>query len=537
LKAIFSTSCPSCGAPVEVYSATAVMVVCPYCQSSLVRTDNALLDSGKKSAVIEDYSPLQLYTSGTYEGQPFTLIGRLQVQYDRGVWNEWHALLDNGRSAWLAESGGQYVFTSEQGSFAPPTQLSFAQLRAGQSVLNYQKTRFIAADIRTATAFKANAQGELPYPLQHDQPMKVADFRNENRFLTLDYSDNSSSPLVYLGQTVQLSKLSLQNLRDQHQILQQAGKIKGTTKSSQCPNCGGSIAWVEGMTAQVVCQSCHADIDLSADQAKVVEIYNFRKSQEKQFSLKLGQTASIDQVQWTIIGLVKKAELESADAWPAMLGDSSKSLFSSDGWLEYLLYNPQAGFLWLVESSDGTWAVSTTLNQWPKLNLNQQPYNQQGQIMAKLYDYGGRVEYAAGAFYWHIQPNDINCYSDYGSSNDKLSAEYSKEELAWSNSKTVSVQQIAQWFGQANLMPKPQQRQNADNQSILNRVNNSRSGQQKSGKNTATLLLLLYGFINFPAFLMSFSSLFSLIIVGAMSYFVYFLLGKPFNARNQEESR
>lgn len=535
MKAIFSTSCPSCGGPVSVYSATAVVVVCPYCQSSLVRADDGLLDSGKKSAIIEDYSPLQLNTSGTFEGEPFTLIGRLQVQYDRGVWNEWHALFNNGSSGWLAESGGLYVFTRNQGRFAPPAQLDFDALRAGRSILNYQKTRFIAADIRTATAFKANAQGELPFALQHDQPMKVADFRNENRFLTLDYSDDPKNPLVYLGQTVQLPKLSCQNLRSEQQILQQAGKLKGTAKSSQCPNCGGSIKWVEGMTAQVVCPSCHADIDLSADQAKVVEIYNFRSNQEKQFSLKLGQTANIDQVQWTIIGQIKKAELESADAWPAMLGDSSKSLFSSDGWLEYLLYNPQTGFLWLIENGDGTWATSTTQNVWPRLNLNQQPYNQQGHIMSKLYDYGGRVEYAAGAFYWHIQPNDINCYSDYGSASDKLCAEYSKEELAWSHSKTVTTQQIAQWFGQPSLLPNPQSAQNSQNQAILNKINRQRSVQQGSGKNTAILLLLVYGFINLPAFFMSLSSLFSIIMVGAISYFVYFLLGKPFTPNSSEE--
>ena len=64
----------------------------------------------------------------------------------------------------------------------------------------------------------------------------------------------------------------------------------------------------------------------------------------------------------------------------------------------------------------------------------------------KLYDYGGRVSYAAGAFYWHIRAGDITYYQDYQQSGSKLSAQRTRNELAWSKNTPVSRKQLAAWF-------------------------------------------------------------------------------------------
>ena len=77
----------------------------------LILEGQALTESGRHSAVLRDFSPLQVGTSGSWKGQLFTLIGRLQVQYDGGGWNEWHALMADGSSAWLSESSDRFVFT------------------------------------------------------------------------------------------------------------------------------------------------------------------------------------------------------------------------------------------------------------------------------------------------------------------------------------------------------------------------------------------------------------------------------------------
>jgi hypothetical protein len=63
----------------------------------------------------------------------------------------------------------------------------------------------------------------------------------------------------------------------------------------------------------------------------------------------LGDVGKIDNVEYTLIGLLQAEELgEDADA----------------PWVEYLLYNATAGFLWLVESSEG-WDKVSVLNEMP----------------------------------------------------------------------------------------------------------------------------------------------------------------------------
>ena len=133
----FKTDCPSCGAPVHAHSATAVTLVCGFCHSLLVRQGAGIIDSGRDSALLEDFSPLQIGTSGTFANRPFAIIGRLQAKYDAGMWNEWYVQFEDGANGWLSESGDQYVFTLPA---AEPLQEipEFSSLVAGRSSLIYR---------------------------------------------------------------------------------------------------------------------------------------------------------------------------------------------------------------------------------------------------------------------------------------------------------------------------------------------------------------------------------------------------------------
>ena len=73
-------NCPSCGAPAAFRSSAAVMVVCEFCHSTLLKDADTVKDIGKMSTVLEDYTPLQIHTSGQWDGQGFTLVGRIQLR-------------------------------------------------------------------------------------------------------------------------------------------------------------------------------------------------------------------------------------------------------------------------------------------------------------------------------------------------------------------------------------------------------------------------------------------------------------------------
>ena len=111
----YRAPCPGCGAPVEFKSAQSTHAVCPYCQSTVVRSGEVLTRLGKMAELFDDHSPLQLMASGRIQldgkDVPFTLIGRLQYKGDAGVWTEWAAFLNDGTLATLGEDNGAYVFT------------------------------------------------------------------------------------------------------------------------------------------------------------------------------------------------------------------------------------------------------------------------------------------------------------------------------------------------------------------------------------------------------------------------------------------
>lgn len=529
LKALFSAQCPCCGAPVDVYSATASVVVCQYCNTTLLRSQDTLTDTGQKSALIDDYSPLQLFSSGSFAGQHFTLIGRCQISYDRGSWNEWYAMLDNGKYACLAEFSGLYVFSyadtgSDDSDFKP-----FEQYRIGDWV-EYKGNRYVASDIRQATILKAAAQGEIPGLPDKDQQIFVIDLRQQQRFMTLDFSVDKTRPAVYTGSALELAELSMQNLRDSQLTLQRAGRLTGQIEASQCPSCGGSIRWVEGMTSHVVCPQCFSDIAFKDKQQQVLKGYGFRKNQEQLFSLQLGASATIEQKDWVVIGILKKVELDGPETWRLIQRSSASPDITGEFWIEYLLYNPQLGFKWLVENRDGSWAVATLLNQWPKLASNRQPYSSRDILIPKLYDYGSRVEYAAGAFYWHIESGDLTFHSDFGNQQRKLCAEYTSQELTWSDSENVPPQQVGQWFNLDGLKAKGRQPM----ANSFSSGQNSHAPLQMStpSEGLAVLLLLGYGIINLPAAFLSVGDGFAFIMVCLISYVVYRVVWYPFRKQD-----
>ncbi|WP_347328667.1 DUF4178 domain-containing protein, partial [Ralstonia pseudosolanacearum] len=154
---MFHANCPACGAPVELKSAAAVMAVCSFCKSTLLRDGETLKDIGKMSAVLEDYARVQIGTTGRYQGRAFTVIGRIQLRYDAGFWNEWYALFDDGSDGWLAEASGQVTMTLASGR--PADAVPFESLRPGQSY-DADGKRFVLSDVREADC--TGGEGELP---------------------------------------------------------------------------------------------------------------------------------------------------------------------------------------------------------------------------------------------------------------------------------------------------------------------------------------------------------------------------------------
>ncbi len=112
-------NCPSCAAEVVFQSSLSVYAVCKYCNSMIVRRDVDVESIGTMAALPDDMSPLQIGTGGFYNDLRFTIIGRMKIGWDDGVWNEWFLYTDDGRRGWLAEAQGSYGISFELDDLLP----------------------------------------------------------------------------------------------------------------------------------------------------------------------------------------------------------------------------------------------------------------------------------------------------------------------------------------------------------------------------------------------------------------------------------
>ena len=416
-----TVSCPSCGAEVKFRSHASVMAVCEYCGTSVLKDADAVRDLGKMSAVLEDYSPIQIGTSGVLGGRAFTVVGRIQLRYAAGLWNEWYLLFDDGGTAWLGDSSGMYVVTSVKQLDAPLP--AFGELAAGRQ---YQlgPERMVASEVRTADCI--GGQGELPFKVGEGYQARVADFRRGGDFLTLDYSDGEQ-PVVYSGVAVTLDAMQCQLLRDDDAILRSAGRYRGKLSALDCPSCGSGIKYLPGMTAHLICPSCHAQVDAASPKAQV--LVAGERVAAVPTTLELGAQAELNKQVYTVIGMMRRQDDEG------------------NQWTEYLLYGTRAGFSWLVETEEG-WSRANVMEVWPEMNspdvvsVDRANFN-------KLYEYGAQVVYAIGAFNWKVAVGDRTWVAEFASGQIRLAAEMTPQEMTWSRSSPVPFDQMKAWFGAA----------------------------------------------------------------------------------------
>lgn len=238
----------------------------------------------------------------------------------------------------------------------------------------------------------------------------------------------------YSGRIVSLDSLRLENKRSDDEIRESAGCLKGEILSENCPHCGAPVHWPSGVTSFLLCQSCGSSLNTTKDTVVLMEANAQRKEQENLFTLSIGTKGRLNDTEYLIIGAVRFAEI------------SSYNQNQSEYWTEYLLYNTQQGFAWLIESGK-RWRLSETLQTWPDFDSSGNPA---GEML--IDHYRGQVEAAAGAFYWKVKQGDLLHYKEYSGKksygrNVILCSEQSKDEIVWSKSSPVSYRQMRKAFG------------------------------------------------------------------------------------------
>ncbi|HTG88228.1 MAG TPA: DUF4178 domain-containing protein [Pyrinomonadaceae bacterium] len=438
-------NCPSCGGPVQFKSGQSIVVICEYCHSAVARTDRDLKDLGKVAELVETGSPLDIGLRGKWKDVDFELTGRAQLGHEMGgQWDEWYATFSNGWLGWLAEAQGRFYLTFQypvpDGVQVP----QFDQLQLGQPVPGLPwPTPLMVAETGRATA--RGAKGEIPYLLTPGETYYYADLSGvNNAFGTLDY--NESPPLIYLGQQVTLAELGITTTR----AVEREERRVGAAQVS-CPKCAGPLELrAPDKTERVTCPNCNSLLDVNQGQLQ------FLKALEKpwfQPLIPIGTTGDVPEGKMTVIGaMARSVTVEGVQYF----------------WSEYLLYNPQIGFRWLVHSDDH-WNYVQAVPPGEVME-SAKSVSFRGKNYKIFQDAQAKVEVVLGEFYWKVETGEQVRGVDYVAPPYMLSKEVSTVyvtdpenpeqtrratgEINWSLGTYIEVPQIEKAFNVTGL-PRP----------------------------------------------------------------------------------
>ena len=410
-------TCPGCGAPVSFRFQSSIVNVCSHCRTVVARTDRAFEDLGKIADLVATESPLAVGLQGSVREVPFELTGRLQLRHPAGgVWDEWYANFADGRVGWLAEAQGKFYLTFETPlPSAPPP---FADLRPGAQVLGQG---FVVAEKGVAEAL--GAAGEIPYRLEPASRYAYADLSGSNgAFATLDYGGGTTT--LYVGHELSLRDLGFSPAALRQQT--EAPKVKAAKLT--CPHCGGPFELrAPDATERVTCPYCRALSDVR--QGNLI----FLKVLDPPFvpDLPLGTQGTLEPGPlFTIIGFAIRSVVFNSIQYP---------------WSEYLLYAPEKGFRWLVES-DGHWSYVESVPVGSVVALGKKAHYR-GHSFRMFQTAYATYDHIEGEFYWRVEAGEGVTATDYVKPPFMLSCEESNAEVNWSLATYKTRDEVSKAFG------------------------------------------------------------------------------------------
>lgn len=199
-------------------------------------------------------------------------------------------------------------------------------------------------------------------------------------------------------------------------------------KSFQCPACGGAITLRAGsQSLTVACSHCSSVIDTADENYQIVAT---SKMKERPTLLEMGLRGTLFGTKWEVIGYTEKC-------------DSSGDYH----WDEYLLFNPYAGYRFLVQNQ-GHWNfVEMVKEELPSYAGRVSTYQSEGLTYKLFLSDSSRVLYVKGEFYWKVRKDDTVKEVDYICPPYVLTIEGSGQDIVVSKGTYVEPSVIQEAFG------------------------------------------------------------------------------------------
>ncbi len=141
------------------------------------------------------------------------------------------------------------------------------------------------------------------------------------------------------------------------------------------------------------------------------------------------------ELEWQVVGYQERCDVPADN-------DEDQTF-----WREYLLFNRQEGFVFLVDSEDG-WSWVKPLTGAPQVRGELATWNHKTYRQRERYE--AKVTWVLGEFYWRVRRDETARVTDYvgtaAASQRRLSSERSAAELTWSEGAVLDAQAVARAF-------------------------------------------------------------------------------------------
>ncbi len=209
-------------------------------------------------------------------------------------------------------------------------------------------------------------------------------------------------------------------------------------RTFNCPQCGSSLELKNLRSKSLVCSSCNSQIDLTGQQAQVVGRVGARPT-PRMTQFRPGLQGMLNGEQHMIIGRVQYRSDEG------------------DVWEEWLLLSASGQYVWISDSEEEGMALwfpftpaqpidPNTIREGSTINLRGTP--------ARVRDRGdARITYLEGELTWKARVGDTMDYAEAESASERLSLEWTSDEVEFYYGQRLNRRAIEQAFGLATAAP------------------------------------------------------------------------------------
>jgi len=393
-------------------------LVCPHCQHVVVRSDRDLVSVGRVAEVVFNDTALAHGDAGVFQGKSFTVHGRVVMQHPQGgTWEEYYAIFEGQGATWIEEAMGRWYVVQQVAAFAPPLDT----LAPGVQVDLGEFGAFIVDEVSEGTFL--SAEGELPFSAAPGTVRRFADLSAaDGTRASIQEVAGSSELSVFVGVVTTFDALGVHRRsgeRAEHAVA--TGEVK-------CGNCGGPLpARKDPKCERFVCPYCGAIAD-----AATLDVIARQDVSRARPAIALGKEGTLDATRFTVIGYVTRTTTIEGEPF---------------GWEEYLLYNADRGYAWLIVD-EGVWRLGVPV---PGGQVDTTHYPDAVRYDGKSYRLRNsgpaEVMLVLGEFYWRVAIGEKVLAHDFEHGSEIVSREASDTEVSWTFSHVVSPDIIREAFG------------------------------------------------------------------------------------------